>query len=243
VPAIRRLESEYTADSKASARKQLISILNSLNKTTQQSNKKALTWSESFVKGTDKENEIRNFNMFKRISGIDLERIVMNEGIGKELKNDIDLNVKLIKSIPDVYFKRINKIFEESLLKGRSADSLIKQITDLGHSTKARAKFIARDQTATISGKLNEKRSTNLGSVGYKWITSRDRRVRGNPAGLYPNTPFNHWARNGKYYLWTASSKRIMAPDGKPFKQPPQDGSPGVPIACRCTAIPVIPVG
>ncbi|GAG43732.1 unnamed protein product, partial [marine sediment metagenome] len=141
-----------------------------------------------------------------------------------------------------VHFKRLNKIFEESLLKGRSADSLIKQITDLGHSTKTRAKFIARDQTATISGKLNKKRSTNLGSVGYKWVTSRDRRVRG-PGGIYPNADFNHRIRDKQYYLWTASSKKTIAPNGKPFKQPPQDGSPGVPIACRCTAIPVIPIG
>ena len=242
IPVTRRLEPEYIADSKASARKELISILNSLNKTTQQTDKNALKWSESFVKGTNKANEISNFNMFKRVSGIDLSRIVMNEGIEKELKNDIDLNVKLIKSIPDVYFKRINKIFEESLLKGRSADSLIKQITELGHSTTKRAKFIARDQTATISGKLNERRSANLGSVGYKWITSRDRRVRG-PGGIYPNAEFNHRVRDGKYYLWSASSKRIKAPNGKAFNQPPGDGSPGIPIACRCTAAPVIPVG
>ncbi|GAG15409.1 unnamed protein product, partial [marine sediment metagenome] len=106
MPAIRRLEPEYTADSKSSARKQLISILNSLNKTAQQSDKNALKWSESFVKGTNRDNEIRNFNMFKRVSGIDLKRIIMNEGIDKELKNDINMNVNLIKSIPEVHFKR-----------------------------------------------------------------------------------------------------------------------------------------
>jgi uncharacterized protein with gpF-like domain len=181
--------------------------------------------------------------MFKRVAGIDLKRAIMNEGISEDLKNDIKLNVGLIKSIPDLYFKRLNKIFEESLFKGKGAGSLIEQITALGSSTKKRAKFIARDQTATISGKLNERRSTNLGSVGYKWINSGDRRVRGNPSGIYPNSQFNHWERDGEYFLWTRSSKKFIAPNGKPFRQPPQDGSPGVPIGCRCTAIPVIPLG
>ena len=128
-------------------------------------------------------------------------------------------------------------------MKGESSGSLIDQITQLTGSTKNRAKFIARDQSATISGQLNQRRSKNLGSVGYKWINSRDRRVRGNPSGLYPNTPFDHWHRHGEYFLWTKINNPPIAPNGKPFRQPPGDGSPGVPIGCRCTAIPVVPIG
>ena len=242
IPAIRRLEPEFTADSKQSARNQLVSLLNSLNSQVQPGDKSSLKWAESFVNGTNKVNERRNFEMFKRATGIDLKRVVMNEGIEKGLKSDIKANVNLIKSIPDTYFKRINKIFEEALLKEQPASSLIEQITALGESTKKRAKFIARDQTATISGKLNERRSMNLGSVGYKWQTSGDQRVRGNPSGLYPDSAFSHFARNGEYFLWKDSNKKIIAPNGKPFRKPPPDGAPGIPIACRCTAIPVVQV-
>ena len=243
VPAIRNLEHEFVADAKSTARVRLVQILNDLNKQSQQTNKNAFKWSESFVRGTDKENERRNFRMFQRTIGIDLDRIIMNEGLTQGLRDDISMNVDLIKSIPNKYFFRLNRILNESLTEGRPAKSLIEQITELGHSTKARAKFIARDQTATISGKLNERRSKNLDSMGYKWITSGDRRVRGNPSGLYPNAPFDHWDRNGEYFLWTKSSKKIISPNGKPFRQPPEDGNPGQPIGCRCTAIPVVPVG
>ena len=231
------------ADSKASARRELVAILNLLNSQLVPGSKSALKWAESFVQGTNKVNERCNFTMFKRVSGIDLKRAIMNEGIDGVLKKDIELNVKLIKSIPDVYFKRLNKILEDSLLKGKNANSLIEQITELTGSTEKRAKFIARDQTATISGQLNERRSKNLGSIGYKWIDSRDRRVRGNPSGKYPNAEHSHWARNGHYYLWRDMSNPPIAPDGKSFRKPPQDGSPGVPIGCRCTAVPVIPTG
>lgn len=243
IPAIRRLEPEFIADSRASARKELVTILNLLNHQLLQTDKNAFKWSESFVRGTNKVNERRNFTMFKRVSGIDLKRAIMNEGIDSVLKKDIELNVKLIKSIPDVYFKRLNKILEDSLLRGQNAGSLIEQITKLTGSTEKRAKFIARDQTATISGQLNERRSKNLGSIGYKWIDSRDRRVRGNPSGFYPNAEHSHWARNGHFYLWRDMRNPPKAPDRKPFRKPPQDGSPGVPIGCRCTAVPVIPTG
>ena len=243
IPAIRRLESEFTADSKASARKELVSILNLLNKQLVQTDKNAFRWAESYVKGTNRANERSNFNMFKKLSGVDLKRAIMNEGIDSVLKEDIKLNVKLIKSIPERYFGRLEKIIEDSLLKGRTAGSMIERIVELDGSTTKRAKFIARDQTATISGKLNEVRSTNLGSVGYKWINSRDRRVRGNPSGLYPNAPFDHWDRGGEYYLWRPMKNAPKAPNGKKFKQPPEDGNPGQPIGCRCTAIPVIPIG
>ena len=71
--------------------------------------------------------------------------------------------------------------------------------------------------------------------------------MAGNPSGLYPEVEKNskyhgdHWERQGKYYLFEKMASAPKAPDGKAFRQPPPDGSPGMAINCRCYADPVIP--
>ena len=50
----------------------------------------------------------------------------------------------------------------------------------------------------------------------------------GNPGGLYPEgnaVHGNHWEREGQEFRWD---------------QPPEDGHPGQPIECRCSAEPII---
>ena len=103
--------------------------------------------------------------------------------------------------------------------------------------------MIARDQTAKAISTFSSLRSQNAGSIGYQWHNSQDKRVAGNPNGLYPDVNpkskyhGDHWDREDKYYLWNKTSGDIpIAPDGKKFKQPPPDGNPGMPINCRCFA-------
>jgi SPP1 gp7 family putative phage head morphogenesis protein len=90
---------------------------------------------------------------------------------------------------------------------------------------RSRAKLIARDQTSKFNGSLNRIRQQQAGITEYRWSTSHDERVRGNPDGKYPNARPSHWAREDKVFAWD---------------KPPSDGHPGEPINCRCVALAVL---
>jgi len=178
-------------------------------------------------------------NLISRGMGIDLPT-TLTPKIATALESSVVKNVSLIKSIPEQYFSKIEQLIHENVTKGRTGGSLIADIKKLNGSTKKKAKLIARDQTAKLVSNLNKERQQQAGIVGYQWRNSQDKRVRGNPSGLYPKSKFDHWKREGQYFLWENTKNPPMAPNGKPFRQPPADGHAGDAILCRCTADPVI---
>ena len=178
-------------------------------------------------------------NLISRGMGIDLPT-TLTPKIATALESSVVKNVSLIKSIPEQHFSKIEQLIHENVTKGRTGGSLIADIKKLNGSTKKKAKLIARDQTAKLVSNLNKERQQQAGIVGYQWRNSQDERVRGNPSGLYPKSKFDHWKREGQYFLWENTKNPPMAPNGKPFRQPPADGHAGDAILCRCTADPVI---
>jgi hypothetical protein len=69
------------------------------------------------------------------------------------------------------------------------------------------------------------------GVTKYVWVTMKDNRVVGNPAGLYPigtEEHGDHWDRDGKVFEWD---------------EPPHDGHPGESPGCRCLASPLMGLG
>ncbi|MNE68328.1 Phage Mu protein F like protein [compost metagenome] len=104
--------------------------------------------------------------------------------------------------------------------------SLQDRLKKIGNISKNRAKFIARDQTAKLTGDLNQLRQADNGIEEYIWRNAGDQRVVGNPGGLYPKgnrAHGNHWEREGKTFRWDS---------------PPSDGAPGHAPNCRCYAAP-----
>ncbi len=141
-------------------------------------------------------------------------------------------NVELIKTISPQYFKDLTQAISANF-RGqdqKSGKSLAGRIQDIGGISDRRARFIARDQTAKITSSLSHTRNQALGAKKYDWITANDRRVVGNPSGLYPKPTRghgNHYKRNNKTYYYN-----------KPFA----DGLPGDAYNCRCLARPIIDV-
>ncbi len=172
-----------------------------------------------------------------------LKQIVDQEKIGNALDAMTAENVDLITNMGTDYLRKIQTAVTENYLTGKYTGNggLEKQLNKISGVAKNRAKLIARDQTSKITGSINQIRSQAAGAIGYAWHNAQDQRVRGNPNGKYPDVPKtrNHWDREGKYYLWEHSSNPPIAPDGKPFRQPPVDGHPGIPINCRCHSSPV----
>lgn len=130
-------------------------------------------------------------------------------------------NIDLIKSIPTVYHDRIRDVVYSWTRQGKSTIEIVKEIERLGGVTRSRAILIARDQTGKFYGDVTRARHQSLGLKSYRWRTSRDERVRGNPTGHYPNARPSHWARDGQIYTWAEGA------DGE---------HPGQPIQCRCHA-------
>lgn len=137
-------------------------------------------------------------------------------------------NTRLIKSIPDEYFGKLQGIVSRGFQEGAMTNDIADQIQDLYNVTSSRAQLIAVDQVGSLNGLITMQRQTNAGISFYQWSTSKDVRVR--PA---------HADREGRYYAWkTRDAGGTFA--GKTIQQPPNDGPPGVPIRCRCVALPVV---
>jgi hypothetical protein len=150
-------------------------------------------------------------------------------------------NTKIIKSVPEVQISKAESavLAELSKVTGESKKKLEKELEKLEGQSKRRAGRIALDQNEKVNGSLNKESQEQTGAIGYQWLNRGDKRVRGRKDGRYPNSQFNHWNRGGKYFAWNSDDVGKEAQDGSIFKQVPADGHPGIPIGCRCVAVPV----
>lgn len=171
---------------------------------------------DDFLKiSRDQANAINLFNkknindaFFKQY---EIHAISPENWLQPEIKSFTKENVKLIKSIPDQYFDKIEKMVVRNVQKGALSSEIKQNILKEYSVSERRAALIARDQVNKFNGNLNELRQTDLGVKKYVWETSLDERVRP-----------EHEARHGKTFSW---------------KDPPPDGHPGEAINCRCIAI------
>lgn len=153
------------------------------------------------------------------INSIDL---LADQGIKRIINKSIGENVKLIQSIPQQHYQRIAKTIHDGLEKGQSYSTMAKEIRQINGVSERKAKFIARDQTASVYGELTQKRNENLGIEKFKWITSRDNRVRE-----------THRVLDGMVFDWASGAKG----PGVPIEM--IGLIPGEDYNCRCTSTPV----
>ncbi len=167
--------------------------------------------------------------------GIDLEQILHNENLEDFVSMQINKNVSLIKSIPDDFFKQIEAEIYNGVSNGATYGSIakringVKDISSVFGKLSNRTKFIARNEVENINAALVKKRSEKVGLKKFIWQTSRDERVRGNPAGTYPNAKCSHYKLDGKVFTWADGANcgtKIIYP-GSDFN-------------CRCVAINII---
>ena len=182
----------------------------------------------SFVSAADVANkEAMQKNIASALS-VDFATIIDSPDIKPLIDQALVDNTALIKSISQEHFAKVSQAVLDNYrgvpLPGDV--SLTKRLQDIGGISKNRAKFIARDQTAKLTGDLNQARQQDNGIDEYTWHNAQDRRVVGNPSGLYPKgnrVHGDHWDREGKTFSWAI---------------PPGDGHPGHAPNCRCYAKP-----
>ena len=148
---------------------------------------------------------------------------------GSDLSDAVDAwvvqNASLITSMQRDYLQRVQSSVAQGFRTGKSYRDIAKEIQQATGITRRRATLIARDQVGSLNAQVTEQRDKDLGIEEYIWRNAGDIRVRGNPSGLYPNSKYDHWHREGKKYR---------------YDKPPADGNPGEPIQCRCFAEAII---
>lgn len=123
----------------------------------------------------------------------------------------------LIKSLEDRYFDEIRDAVTRTITEGHSTRSLSRAIAERYGITRRRADLIATDQVGTLNGQITQERQTSLGIEEYIWDNVGDSRVR----ELHQDAP-------------TGLGNTVRRWDDPH----PTEGHPGMPIRCRCTALP-----
>ena len=167
--------------------------------------------------------------MVARSLGVEWATIMASSAIAGAVETAIVANVSLIRTIGEQHWGRVIEAVTANYQGKTFAEgSLSNRLARIGSISQREARRIARDQTSKLCTSLNAIRQQDAGINRYTWRNSQDQRVVGNPAGLYPQgnaVHGDHWQREGQAFRWD---------------QPPEDGHPGQPIHCRCTAEPII---
>lgn len=145
-------------------------------------------------------------------SALGIEVPLNDPRYGERLRNWTTENVALIKSVPGDMLSQIEKKLISGVNDGKRWETLAADMEQQFGIAERRAALIARDQVGKFYGAVQKARQTSLGIKSYVWRTSRDERVRP-----------EHADREGQVFQWA---------------DPPEDGHPGQPINCRCTAEP-----
>lgn len=166
----------------------------------------------------------------KLTGGLTLKTDVLTGPLKKIVKDSIQENVDLIKSIPKKYFSQLRKNIFESITSGEgltdlvpTIESVLPVVEDYNGQTLRRATNIAFDQTRKAYNSINAGRMQEYGALKYEWLHSGG----GNKPRIY-----HQFTLNGQIFS---------------FDNPPiideKTGERGIPSQlpnCKCTMIPVV---
>jgi SPP1 gp7 family putative phage head morphogenesis protein len=148
--------------------------------------------------------------------GVDLGSIAAEPAVAQQLEEFVASNVSLIESVSTRYFDQIETNVDLAVRQGWRHEQLSEALQERVGVAESSADLIARDQVLKFYGECNEVRQSGLGVESYFWRGSLDNRERQ-----------LHVDREGKEFRWD-----------NPPDETPDDGHPGYPIQCRCTAEP-----
>lgn len=186
-------------------------------------------WAIAVVRRMHTEIETRDRKAWEEYSnrmGRELRLEVEKAPVGHLFQAMLDAQVTLIKSLPIEAAERVHRLTIEHLLTGERTRDLIDDIMQTGNVTRARARLIARTETARTASVLTQARAEHAGSTHYQWVSARDENVRPTHAKL------DRESRNGKLFAWA----------DPPECDPGHHAHPGQIFNCRCVAFPHIPL-
>lgn len=166
----------------------------------------------------------------------------------KELENRIANSFALIKNKDNEIIAGLSSRFlnwvtiDSKDVRGRKTDeNSLLNFLDFGKEndiSEEHLKFIIKDQNNKMTASFDAILAEKNDAIACIWHNRKDKRVVGNPDGLYPHAESkahgNHWEREGKVYIlqngWAYKKGYIK---GKLYESL-EDGGVGVAIGCRC---------
>ncbi len=178
------------------------------------------------------------YNTTTTATGINVAGFVSEQGIGDLMSALVEVNVDQITDLKESSRKRVMDLINNSLTgQDGKSQTLEKSIREAFNGPTAnQARFIARDQTQRAINGMNRFRQERAGIEKYKWMTSRDNRVRHTHAHM--DGLEVEW-KTGKIVKTPLSVKRGLA--GKDVKKI-AGGHVGQDYNCRCTAAPILEI-
>ena len=153
---------------------------------------------------------------FRTALKVDIRPYLSSPGVRADMTQRIAENVALIKTIPLRLHADLRVFLERALVSEPFDQELLtKVIRKTYRSSGYNLRRIVRDQTNKTIGQLTHLRQQQVGIQSYQWLTSQDERVRP-----------SHVRNSGLIFDWA--------------KPPPDTGSPGQDVLCRCSAIPIV---
>lgn len=143
----------------------------------------------------------------------DITRLLASSRIDADLATLINVS-KITRGPEDLDAEELGNAIEANVALGGSNRQLAEEIENRFGFAQDHAEFIARDQVGTLNGQLDAQRQVGLGVSRFIWRTVGDERVRD-----------EHVALDGETFS---------------YDDPPDEGLPGEPINCRCSAEPVL---
>lgn len=143
--------------------------------------------------------------------GVDV--MLLDPKVAPIVEGFVHENVALIKSLKNRALDDLENIVARAYATGTRAEAVAPEIAARYQMAERHARLIARDQIGKLNGRITAARHRELGITSFVWRTMNDRKVRP-----------RHRTLNGQRFT---------------YEQPPHDGLPGIPIACRCTQEPV----
>lgn len=157
--------------------------------------------------------------------GVNMVRVLKQEGLSDIVALQKQKNKVLIKSIPEQFFNDIEIQIQNGFGQGLRPEQIarningIKDISSSFGKLENRCKLIARNEISTINSTITKKRYENLGVKKAIWRSSNDERVRD-----------SHANRDGKEYDLAKGCYDSI--DGIWIQA-------GMEINCRCTFTPI----
>jgi SPP1 gp7 family putative phage head morphogenesis protein len=103
----------------------------------------------------------------------------MEGPVGKVVRDRIDQNAELIRTLPIDTANQISQYVAQETLKGKRSNAIAKEIQGMiPQESSAKAALIARTEVSKAQTALTYARSKELGINWYMWKTAKDQRVR-----------------------------------------------------------------
>lgn len=155
--------------------------------------------------------------------GIALRKELHGAPTGEAMRQLMEEQVTLIKSLPIEAGKRVHELVIKGMEDSTRADEIAREIRRSGEVTESRANLIARTEVARSASTLTQARAQHIGSTQYIWRTSGDSDVRP-----------GHKAMNGKVCEW--ANPPAVDENGRVMHH-----HAGAIWNCRCYPEPIIP--